>query len=247
MNIKDRNFIELTKAMIRGYELILLGRSRVLDKSLIEQLSDDEKEYIAIQMIKYVSEHFWGWSPETLRDHLTLKKISEWHLKPMVKFIRFPIGMHPSRDMDMCYVAHLIYPHIIDFDQKELAVRVYKTVLAGDIKKFPKNYFESIYGLDRAAACLSYAIEQFHPFSSIDEMYEFFGDDKRAKAFLKDVELYPEAKNTFDVPVELLHYALEPEYRNNFLFLYYRLSEALEIKYNASKETRGRRRTAIKN
>lgn len=246
MDIGSRSFRELVKAMIREYECILLGRSRVLDKSLIADFSDEEKEYVAAQMIKYVSEHFWGWSPEMLRDHLTLDKLAEWNLKPMIKYIRFPVGMHYLRNDDLCYIAHLIYPRVISFNPKELAVRVYKTVISGEIKKFPKNYFESIYGLDRAAACLGYAIEQFHPFSSVQEMYAFFGNDKKAKRFLRDVKLYPAAKNTFDVPVELLHEALQPDKRNDFLFLYYRLAQHLEHNYNSAKETRGRKRTAVK-
>ena len=57
---------------------------------------------------------------------------------------------------------------------------------------------------------------------TINELYEFFADEKNAQEWLEKVKLIGVQKALFDTPLDFLHYT---SYKNsNFLYLSYKLN-----------------------
>ncbi|MBQ7818466.1 MAG: hypothetical protein IJ341_02095 [Bacteroidales bacterium] len=224
------NLRTLYLMMCEQYDQLRIGNYNKLDGSVISTVKDPAaREELAISIIRYVSETYWEWTPEMLRDHLTYERIQDWGLVNIIKFVRFPVELKPK--VDMFYIAHLAYPKIVTMNAQDVYLTVYQNLLNGKIARFPKGFFEYDKGQSKICACLRYAIENYHPFSSIEEMYHFFGSKSSLK-FLKEVKLLAGVQETFDCRIEVLHNTLPPSDRIEYLFQYYRFQQL----FKASKK-----------
>lgn len=231
---------EAFNAVIREYYCILIGSRDQFEKVLFEELSVRDRELVAVNVIRFTSETFWGWSPEHLRDHLTVRRLADWKLRTMLDYISFPEGMSKTRDSDLYYISCLAYPNLNLTSTEDFILTIYKKILDGTSEKFPKHFFDGFNGPYRASVCLQYAISHFRPFKSKSEMYDFFGT-RKCLSFMRKVKLLPSAKNTYDCLAEMLHNGLGYSDKSEYLFLYYRLFQILEESERVERETRGRK------
>lgn len=236
------------QALIYDYDSYLIsenaGRTDIKKpfiRDYFHNRSKKEKERYAILLIKYVSENYLHWSPQKARDNLNYDVLREWYLDEVVKYITFPNDLEKN---DLFYIVHIIWPKAVTVNAQDVYLQVYRRILLqidGHKAKFPKGYFSGTNGINKACACLKYAIENYKHFTTVDEMYTFFGDAKKSVAFLKEYRLHLAARQLFSSNTEYLDYTLHPSQKNKFLFYYFNLWEqhdSLKRKKAIKKETK---------
>lgn len=200
------------------YELILLGKKNSFSPFFFNY-NIDYNERKALLLFKYAIEGFLKWTPKEAELYLNKEIVELMKLDSILKYIQFPAELNP--DVDLFYIAHLLYPHIVKFDARELILRTYKEVLDGKLYKFPKEYLSGSMGVTRACVCFQYMVSQFLPFNNIEEMYKFFSTTNGVKA-LKKYRLYSICTDIFDYPIDFLHEALSNKQKNEFFYHYYK-------------------------
>lgn len=175
-------------------------------------------EKLALKIVKYAFETYLKWDPFVLRDHLTVTILEKLKLKQFLRYIPFPPELDPKRDL--FYIVWKIYPQTIHFSDNDLILKVYKDLLSGVIKRFPKEFFTGIYGITRAGLCLQYMIEQYVQVASISELYKLFSSQEGI-SLLRKYKLLPVCEDSFRDPIDYLHYALPAKQKDDFLYSYY--------------------------
>lgn len=200
------------------YELMLL-KKKLSFSPYFFSFTPDNNERMALHVFQYAIEHFLCWSPEEASIYLTSDKIQLMKLDTLLRYIRFPAELNPTKDT--FYIVHLIYPHKIKFNEKELVLRVYQQVLSGELYKFPKEYFSDSLGIMRACTCLQYMISKYLGFTNVKDIYSYFSTPAGTKT-LKQYRLYAICTDAFVYPIDFVHEALPPQQQNEFWYNYYR-------------------------
>lgn len=211
--------METTKALILEWE----SRMRNNDKKGLPNAFfsydavQNEKE--AIALFRYVFEKVMHWTPEQVRNTISLEIIEKLRLKKAYKRIIFPRELSPRGDC--FYLAKKCYPdQIHGYDQEDIWRMEYLKVLDSPYGKFPKNYFSESVGELRAKVFLMYQLETRSKFKNQEEMYMFFADTKKATTFLESVKLKTPLDLLYLSPLEYLHESLPTSQKNEFLFQY---------------------------
>ena len=90
---------------------------------------------------------------------------------------------------------------------------------------YQKNTF-AVYDLYKT--CLNYAIEQYlHP-GSIEEIYKFFSDKKKALQFLEKYRLVDIYREQYSDPLDMLHDCLNSFQKNALLYQFYKFNKSLK-------------------
>ena len=208
------------KEILYEYELILIGKKNSFTPYFFS-FAPEYNERVALDVFKYASEVYLSWSPKEAATYLTMDIIRIMKLDTIIKYIRFPPELTVERDL--FYIAYLLYPKQVPFNEKELVLRTYKEVLSGKLYKFPKEYLSDSLGMMRACVCFQYMVSQYLSFRNIEEMYEHFSSSKGTKD-LKKYRLYAICTDMFEYPLDFLHEALPAHQKNEFLYHYYRFN-----------------------
>lgn len=233
-----RELTELELEIIAEYEQVLIGRQRSIDTYYFANKTPKANCDTVLMLIQYVSEEYLRWSPQKLYESLSLGILKEWKLANLLKYVIFPPELNVERNAG--YIARLIYPDKINFNDKDICLSVYKRLLDGEIKKFPKGFFATENGVNRVCYCLKYAIDNYQNFTSIDDVYRYFGTDRCLK-FLRDFRLSVYIKDKFDAPVTAVHCLLPAEQNDPFLFNVYRFWQIYNEYERQETEHRGMR------
>lgn len=150
-------------------------------------------------------------------------------LDHLMKWLRFPDEL--DKETDYFYVATLLYPHQIKYNEKELILRTYNRILNGDLKKFPKEYFSGTRGALRACICFQYMLNQHYAFQNAKEMYSFFSTNSGYRA-LKKYRLISICSEIYDNKLDFLNESLPEEQQDEYWYHYYKFMEC----YNALKQ-----------
>jgi len=209
--------MDILKSAIAEYEDLLVGKRKTLSPYYFNYNTTGNMR-LALQIAKYAFDTYLGWSPDQLRDCLTIDVVERLKLHGLIRYIAFPPELDSTKDL--FYIAWLLYPATVHFSEKDLVLRVYKNLLAKKIQKYPKEFFTGRDGLTRAQVCLRYMIEQYLPVKSIDELYEYFGTQKSVR-FMRQNKLLVVCNDLFYTPVEFLHKSLHKNQQNVFLYRYY--------------------------
>lgn len=147
MNIRDNT--------IMIYEKILSGEQKSFSPYFFQPQHRKEK---LITLIRYLIEEKLGFTPEEALEKLTMDHIKQYQLTCILKYIDKPVEF---LDDDVRHLVYFAYPHLPRPTEEELAIMVYKDVLAGKRKTFPKNYFlNGELGERRAIVCFKYLCEE---------------------------------------------------------------------------------------
>ncbi|MDR0287529.1 MAG: hypothetical protein LBI03_07500 [Clostridiales bacterium] len=209
--------MDVLQSAISEYEDLLIG-NRSSMSTYYFSYNENGNMRLALQIMKYAFDTYLHWPPDQLRDCLTMEVIDRLRLSSIIKYIIFPVELDNTKDL--FYIAWKLYPGTVHFSEKDLILRVYKNLLEKKIQKYPKEFFDGRYGSIRAQVCLRFLIEQFLPFSSIEELYKYFSTQKCVKV-LRIYKLIAACRDLFDTPVEYLHKSLPKEQQNQFLYRYY--------------------------
>lgn len=209
------------KSLLYEYDEILLGNKNSFSNYLFGG-TEESKERLALQVFRCAIENYLRWTPAQARDYLNEKIIEKMKLDTVIKHIRLPVELDPSRDY--FYIAHLLYPEKVRFDRQELVIRTYQDVLDGKLIKYPKEYLSDTNGYVRSRICLQYMISQYVQVGSIKELYELFATVK-GKKLLEKYRLLNICNDAFGHPLDYLHESLptnlkdELEYKYQYFYL----------------------------
>lgn len=229
---------ELDLEVIAEYEKVLTGVRKAIDPFYFAHKSPEVNEQTTLMLIRYVCETYLQWSPQKIRISLTTDILKKWHLFYLMRHIRFRPEVDPMQDTG--YIACLLYPDLIKVDDRAVCIAVYERLLSGEIKKFPKDFFSGREGMNRVSYCLKYAIDNYTNFTSVQDMYHFFGTNECTKS-LREWRLATHIKELYDSPVTAFHRITSGEQEDPFLFNVYRFWQVYNARLKQDEESRGRR------
>ena len=227
----------LEKEIIAEYDQVLLGNQRTVDRYYFANKTAEVNQNIALLLIRYCVENYLQWSPEKMRDSMTMEILRQWRLAGYLRFIVFPDEL--KKESNLWYLAHLAYPHRIPASDKDVCLRVYKQLMNGELQKFPKGFFSGSNSMNRVCYCLNYAIDHYTSFTSIEDMYSFFGTARCIQS-LREWKLYTQVRDLFEVPIVAMYLMTNDEQDIPFLFQYYRFWQVYAENERQESETRGR-------
>lgn len=229
---------ELEKEVLTEYDQVLIGNQRTVDRYYFDDKTDEVNQQTALLIIRHVVEDYLKWSPQKMRDSMTMDIIRQWKLAGYLRdFITFPPEFR--KEANLWYLAHLLYPNIISASDRDVCIRVYCRLLDKEIQKFPKGFFSGPTAMNRVCYCLNYAIDNFTNFTSVEEMYDFFGSEE-CIAELKRWRLYTYVRDLFDAPIVPIYMMANDEQERPYLFQYYRFWQIVEENRRAATEKRGK-------
>lgn len=200
---------------IEEYEEILIGERTDFSQYFFE--SSVSTQDLVIECIRYACEDLLNWTPRQVCSLFHARTVDLLKMHLLIQHIDFPLEL--EKDKNLSYLLHLLYPDLVPFSVKNSVINIYKQILAGKVQ-FPRGYATGEEGVAKVCFCLQYAIEHYHPFASVKEMYEFFSSMEGVR-FLKKYGLFSLMNLLGLDPLSLLHEALPPNQRDDFYFLYY--------------------------
>lgn len=155
--------------VVMVYEKLLNGKAKALSQFFFQPKYMHERITL---LLKYVIEEKLCITPEEALTKLTMDVMNEYKIKGVLKYIDCPDEYGPE---NLGYVVYYTYPELEKPTCKELAIKVYKEVLDGTRKNFPKNYFiHGTYGEERAIHCFKYLCEDILNFDK-KQIVDTFG------------------------------------------------------------------------
>lgn len=205
------------------YDNTLVGKTRVVDTSFFRG-SEQQNQEVALQIVQYVVEKYLKWTPEEMQAYFNEDIVKLMKLESVMRFIVIPPEL---RGNTYFYIAHLVYPKRIRFEEDDLTIQMYSDILEGKRAKFVKDYMEGVRGQGRACICLRYAIENFMPdVCSLGELYAMFASPK-IKNWLRQYKLFKICSDMFITPLDYLHSSLSNTQKSDVLYNVYRLDYLL--------------------
>ncbi len=218
---------KLKKEIVMEYDDSLLGLRPPISTYYFDKDAFANSN-LALELIKYAVETRLKWDPYQIREYLTMDILKFLKLDHVYKFIKFPPELDSKTDM--FYIAWALYPETQNRTYEELELRPYKALLNNEISKLPVGFFSDFDGLRRAGNCLIYVIENYHPFESKFDMYEFFSTFE-AKKFLKKMKLNRFCNTLYDNPLEYLHCSLSENEASNLFYSFFYFKKNYESNF----------------
>ena len=194
------------RVFLDEYNEMLAGRRKSFSSML---LGKEFPETICAEVLKVIFDRYFHWTPVQIRDCLTPEIAERMKLEPLLK--RIPAPDEILKDRELCYVAWYLYPKTRNVSESDLVIRVYHHLMNGDIQRFPKNYFLSQLGNLRAKLIMRAALQEYilprYSFSTLNELYAFFGTD-RVNAVMDECKLTTMIKQKAGIALNMLHMAL---------------------------------------
>ncbi len=207
------------------YNDLLLGNITTLSR-YFWRMDQKHIHELILCVLKYVFEELLHWTPGDVRDRFNDDVIDFFKLRPLLERVMLPGEIDPNKDF--FFYAHLLYPDVVKFDERELSLKIYKERLLGVRSKFPKEYFKGIPGEQRALECLRWIVNQKLLFKEKKDMYVFF-DSSEGSNFLKEACLSQYCANNYDTKVDFLQASLYYEdEKDMFWFEYYKMNALLK-------------------
>ena len=206
------------------YDDILSGKLE--DFSPVYMKKDvPQSEYI--ELLKYCFGEILGWSPADIKNHVSWELIKKLHLQKVLEKIDFPPEL--DKKQNLFYLANILYPSSAS-DKRTVILTVYKMVLSGESRKFPKNFFYLATGENNLFNCLNYAIHENLFFADVHAIYRFFSDKDKAIPFLTEVKLLTPCTDNYDTPLDMIHDFLPDEQKDETYYTFYKLKYKISMR-----------------
>jgi len=223
----------LADTMIADYSETLVDPTKKLAVKYFQTGNTDADMQMAVVLFTYVLKEILHWSFEDAIGNLSKKVIKDLGLTAAYNKLNFPAELSPDRDV--FWVAACVWPNQGMFSKKELAVLMYRNVLASSTGKFPKNYFmTSEHGL-RAASCFNYALNITLGYENSEDIYSFFADENRAGAWFKRYRLDAIKDGFYDTSLDAAHSLLPASLRDDNLYQLFKCMGPVYTFVNATK------------
>lgn len=182
------------------------------------------KEQDAFAIVRYGVKNVLGWSPQDAVDHITPEIAKELGFDILAaKYVEFPKDLDNRKDYD--WLVHMAFPSETKYDMEKDILELYRKVLAGEIKAFPRRTFKGENGRYKLTVLLNDYISKNIPFTDTESLYRIFGNTARGNETLKKAKLYYAYVDMYNSPLDYLHDTLG-QARDWFLYNYYRYMDA---------------------
>ncbi len=206
-------------AVITDYENVMIKKKTSKNYQVIKYNDEDTDGPVNAQiLLKYVFEEIFEWTPQMVRDYLNEDIIKWMNLENAISKIPFPPEL--SRKQDFFYIASYLYPKTIPYRKKDAVLRIYVRERTSKHPKFPLSFFKNSEGKDNFDICLKYILAENFFASSNKDIYQFFSNNKRTRAFFNENLLLKPCEKFYDTPQEAVHSVLPEVDKNELMFRY---------------------------
>lgn len=138
-----------------GYEKVLSGEKKTFSPYFFE--AEHRKDTVII-LLRYLIEEKLKISPKAALNVLTNDLLSQYKLTILLKYVNIPPEYKGEEAKYLVYYAYKgTSKSLPEPSQKELTIYLYKKILNGELKTFPKNYFlDGLNGEKKVQICLEY-------------------------------------------------------------------------------------------
>lgn len=204
-------------AMDIDYDNSLIGRIAYVDAyNFYGPDAGGANQAKALGCIRYAIEDVLQWDEETAVKKFDEYMIQEMKLLKIMAYIDFPTEV-PFGNAK--YVLSLLYPNRVKMNQEKLIEDIYKEVLEGDGKQFPREYFAGGVGFKRFCYCIKFLLENYMPFNEIEDIYTFL-DSPQGKKFLCRYRLKVPADQFAINMLDVVRYITKEEEDSDLVFHY---------------------------
>lgn len=212
-------------AMFIYYDDSLIGRTPYVDAyNFYGQEPGGANQSKALSCVKYAIEEILQWDEDTAIKKFDEYIIREMKLYKIMSYIDFPTEVPFG---DARYVLSLLYPRRVKMNQEKLIEDIYKGVLEGDGKQFPREYFAGGIGFKRFCFCIKFLLENYKPFTDVEDIYIFF-DSPQGKKFLYDYRLKVPADQFSINMLDVVKYITQEEPNSELIYNYIKWSREYE-------------------
>ena len=157
---------------IRNYEDALIGRRRfslkipgylerkpIKEKGTFEDLErardiQASKENDALAVVRYAITNILGWTPQEAFVFFNKEVMQKLKLDQACKYIQFPRDLSPNSDY--WWIIYKAFPTQVSYEPYQRVLNMYKRLLKGEIKHFPRNVFDGTEGAEYLNSLLHY-------------------------------------------------------------------------------------------
>jgi len=137
---------------IHTYQKILNGEIKTFSPYFFELRYRKKR---ICELVRYLVEEILKITPKEAIKVVNFKVLKKYKLDCLLKYVEKPVELEKSD------VSHLIiYAYkgqIPEPTAEELTIRLYKRILSGELKNFPKNYFlDGLKGEEKVKYCVKY-------------------------------------------------------------------------------------------
>ena len=228
------------KLVIFEYEQVLLKRKLNFKISFNGDLGYRKRAVGAIW--RYAVTNLLHWTPQEAEVYMTQEIVLMLHLEKTLN----PLGI-PASDLKYIYnfraFLQYAFPDQIKYDDRQEVIDLYKRSAKleewendPNSHQIKKKFFLGIEGQYRAKIVLDYLLKQYFSDSTVDELYEWFANTKKAKKWLKSKKVDQPISSTYS-PLDFLHDSLSIGKKDEFLYYNQKINAAYaaaEKKYCAA-------------
>lgn len=107
------------------------------------------------ELVRYLVEEILNITPEEALTQVNKKVLKKYKLDCLLKYVEKPIEL--NKDDCSHLIIYAYKGQVPEPTPEELTIRLYKRVLAGEMKNFPKNYFlDGLKGEEKVKYCVKY-------------------------------------------------------------------------------------------
>ena len=242
---------------IRNYEDALIGRRRfslkipgclerkpTKEKGTFEDLErardiQASKENDALAVVRYAVTNILGWTPQEAFVFFNKEVMQKLKLDQACKYIQFPRDLSPNSDY--WGIIYKAFPTQVSYEPYQRVLNMYKRLLKGEIKHFPRNVFDGTEGAEYLNSLLHYFISENIPANTVEDLYDAFGHSANIVKELKKAKLFYAYKNKFYSPLDWLHSSLEDESNS----LYYHYQQYMDVFEKTSQNIKQKKKEEV--
>lgn len=242
---------------IRNYEDALIGRRRfslkipgylerkpIKEKGTFEDLErardiQASKENDALAVVRYAITNILGWTPQEAFVFFNKEVMQKLKLDKACKYIQFPRDLSPNSDY--WWIIYKAFPTQVSYEPYQRVLNMYKRLLKGEIKHFPRNVFDGTEGAEYLNSLLHYFISENIPANTVEDLYDAFGHSANIVKELKKAKLFYAYKNKFYSPLDWLHSSLEDESNS----LYYHYQQYMDVFEKTSQNIKQKKKEEV--
>ena len=242
---------------IRNYEDALIGRRRfslkipgylerkpIKEKGTFEDLErardiQASKENDALAVVRYAITNILGWTSQEAFVFFNKEVMQKLKLDQACKYIQFPRDLSPNSDY--WWIIYKAFPTQVSYEPYQRVLNMYKRLLKGEIKHFPRNVFDGTEGAEYLNSLLHYFISENIPANTVEDLYDAFGHSANIVKELKKAKLFYAYKNKFYSPLDWLHSSLEDESNS----LYYHYQQYMDVFEKTSQNIKQKKKEEV--
>lgn len=224
-------------ALILEYEEILCGKRRQFSTYYFGE-NKDRNNAVAVEIFRYLIVNILGWDPETAEQKVNFELLKQYKLDKYLSYINFTnepngkVRFYTTKNdgevhkrmvrSDIQILLKYVFGDRYKVNERSIIIETYMELLNGDLKKFPKHFFDVVNdGKLKVAICLQHAISLQNDFESIEDVYRLFGDRNILK-WLDKWKLRDIAEQFYESPIDFLHDALPESEKDDIFYDYYK-------------------------